>query len=230
MRLSVVIPAVNEAPWIERAISSALAAGCDEVIVADSGSTDDTCQLALQCGAHVVHGPRGRAVQQNCGARQATGDVLMFLHADNWLDPSAGQQVRECLRDPAMLGGAFEQRIEAAGVLYRLLEKGNAARVRWTGMAYGDQAIFLRRQVFEQLGDFPEVDLMEDVLLMRALCALAKPELLPGPVHVHPRRWQSHGVVRQTLRNWTLRCGERLGVSPARLANFYPSHDRDSSQ
>lgn len=226
MRISVVIPALNEALSIERAVKSAQDAGFDEVIVADGGSEDETPRLATSSGASVVHGTRGRAVQQNLGAQHATGDTLLFLHADNWLAPSAGQQVRDCLSDPQVLGGAFEQKIEAAGLMFRLLERGNAGRVRWQRMAYGDQAIFMRRETFKQLGGFPEVKLMEDLLLMRAFRKLSRPKLLPGPVHVHPRRWKQCGVVRQTLQNWSLILGERLGISPDRLAKFYPSHDR----
>lgn len=226
MRISVVIPAINEAASIERAVKSSREAGFDEVIVADGGSEDETPSIAARCGASVVHGARGRAVQQNLGAQHATGDVLLFLHADNWLAPEAGQQVRDCLGDSQVLGGAFQQRIEAEGFLYRLLERGNAARVRRRGMAYGDQAIFMRRETFDLLGSFSEVQIMEDLLLMRAFRKLASPKLLPGPLYVHPRRWQQRGVVLQTLRNWSLRCGEALGVSPDKLAKFYPSHDR----
>jgi len=226
MRISVVIPAVNEALWIERAVNCARKAEFDEIIVADGGSADETVAIARRCGARVVQGARGRAVQQNLGAQNATGEVLLFLHADNCLDLASGQQVRDCLSDPKLLGGAFEQHIEAPGLLYRLLERGNAARVRWSGLAYGDQAIFMRRKTFEQLGRFPEVGLMEDLRLMRAFRKLGKPVLLPGPLHVHPRRWQRRGVLFQTLCNWTLLCGEALGVAPDRLAKFYPSHDR----
>jgi len=226
MRISVVIPAINEALCIERSVESSREAGFDEIIVADGGSQDETPSLAIRCGASVVHGARGRAVQQNLGAQHATGDVLLFLHADNWLAPEAGQQVRDCLSDSQVLGGAFQQRIEAEGFLYRVLERGNAARVRHRGMAYGDQSIFMRRETFDRLGRFPEVPIMEDLLLMRAFRKLASPKLLPGPLYVHPRRWQQRGVVLQTLRNWSLRCGEALGVSPNRLAKYYPLHDR----
>jgi len=226
MRISVVIPAINEALSIQRAIKSVQEAGFDEILVADGGSEDETPQIAVRCGASVVHGERGRAVQQNLGAQHVTGNVLLFLHADNWLAPEAGQQLRDCLSNPRVLGGAFEQQIEASGMLFRLLERGNAARVRLQNMAYGDQAIFMRRETFDQLGGFPEVQLMEDLLLMRAFRKFSKPSLLPGPVHVHPRRWQQRGLVQQTLKNWSLILGERFGVSPDRLARFYPSHDR----
>jgi rSAM/selenodomain-associated transferase 2 len=224
--ISVIIPALNEAACIARAIATAWATGVEEVIVVDGQSHDTTPEIANRHGAMVLSSPAGRAIQQNAGAMKARGDVLVFLHADNWLDPAAGRQIRACLCNPKVLGGAFQQRIEAPGHLYRLLEQGNAARVRWWGMAYGDQAIFMRRDTFEYLNRFPPVKLMEDVLLMRSFRQLARPMLLPGPVHVHPRRWQQHGVIHQTLRNWSLRLAHAAGFSPDRLARFYPAHQK----
>jgi len=150
--------------------------------------------------------------------------VLLFLHADNWLERNAIAQIRSALRDPSVLGGAFRQHIDAPGHCYRLLEWGNAARVRWRGLPYGDQGIFLRRTVFEQLGGFPQIELMEDLYLMRRLRRLARPVLLPGPLHVSARRWRRHGLIRQTLRNWALLTAERCGVSPDQLARYYPPH------
>ena len=128
------------------------------------------------------------------------------------------------LHKRAVLGGAFCQQIEAVSRLYRLIERGNALRVRLRGLAYGDQAIFMRREVFQGLGGFPDVQLMEDVLLMRQFRQLAWPALLPGPVHVHPRRWQRRGIIRQTVCNWSLLAAQSLGVDPNRLAKFYPPH------
>lgn len=225
MRISVVIPAINEAECIERAVMSCWNAGFDEIIVADGGSKDDTPRLATKAGASVVYGPRGRAIQQNLGAQHATGEVLLFLHADNWLAPEAGHQIRGSLGQSSILAGAFQQRIESTRPLFRLLERGNAARARFRGMAYGDQAIFMRRETFDQLGGFPVVGLMEDLLLMREFRKLGQLELLPGPVYVHPRRWEKRGIIGQTLRNWILICAEKIGVSPNRLARFYPAHD-----
>ncbi|MCH7752014.1 MAG: TIGR04283 family arsenosugar biosynthesis glycosyltransferase [Planctomycetes bacterium] len=229
MRISVIIPAVDEEALIERAVTSSWEAGVDEVLVVDGDSRDQTAQRARRHDAQVISGPLGRALQQNLGAQHATGDVLLFLHADNWLDPRVGSQLRDCLQDASVLGGAFRQQIDAAGRLYRWLERGNAARVRWRGLAYGDQAIFMRREVFDELGGFPTVKLMEDLLLMRAFRKLTRPVLLPGPVHVDPRRWQRRGVVRQTLCNWALLSARAVGVSPDRLARFYPLHDRPSA-
>jgi rSAM/selenodomain-associated transferase 2 len=167
----------------------------------------------------------GRALQQNLGAQQAAGEVLLFLHADTWLDPAGIDQLEQALLDPRLVGGAFQQHIEAAGGAYRLLEWGNALRVRRWGMAYGDQGIFVRRDSFERLGGFPNVKLMEDWLFLRKLRRTGRIVLLPGPLHISPRRWQKHGIVRQTLRNWCLVTAARLGVSPNRLARFYRRHD-----
>lgn len=222
MRISAIIPALNEATLIKRAVESCWAAACNEVLVVDGGSVDKTISSAEAAKACVIVAPRGRASQQNLGARKASGDVLLFLHADNWLSTDVGRQVREALEDPKVEGGAFRQAIDAPGLAYRLLERGNSTRVRWTGLAYGDQSIFLRRSAFDRLGGFPDVKLMEDLLLMREFRKLSWPMLLPGPVHVNARRWQQQGVVRQTLSNCLLLAAERVGVSPTRLAKFYP--------
>jgi rSAM/selenodomain-associated transferase 2 len=224
LRISVIIPALNEALNIVHAVERAAALGPHEILVADGGSDDGTPQAARQAGAVVVESARGRARQQNAAARQATGDVLLFLHADSWLAPAGATQLSHAWRDPRVLGGAFRHRIEAAGILYRLIERGDSFRARWFQLPYGDQGIFLRREAFFQLGGFPDVPLMEDVLLMRRLRKASRVVLLPGPVYTSARRWERHGVVRQTLRNWSILTAERLGVSLDRLARFYAPH------
>ena len=146
---------------------------------------------------------RGRGYQLNAGARSASGDVLLFLHADCWLEPDAKSQIEAALSDPKIVGGAFRQRITHNRTIFRWLEWGNAARVRWRKLPYGDQGIFLRRETFEALGGFAEVRLMEDVLLMQELRRRrGMIKLLPGPLHVDPRRWLAQGVVRQTLKTF----------------------------
>ena len=224
-RISIVIPALNEAVKIGAAVRHALDAQPHEVIVVDGGSSDDTAALAKQAGAFLLRSEPGRAMQQNCGARHATGDVLLFLHADTWLPPEALRQMERALSDAAIGCGAFRQRIEAEGFLYRLLERGNARRVTRRGMAYGDQGIFIRRALFDELGGFPQVGLMEDVLLSKRMRRHVWPVLLPGPLHVSARRWREHGVIRQTARNWLLLAAAWCGVSPDRLARFYARHD-----
>jgi rSAM/selenodomain-associated transferase 2 len=225
VRLSVIIPALNEAEKIARAVDSARQAGAAEVLVADGGSTDETPSRAIAAGARVISAPRGRAIQQNTAAREAAGDVLLFLHADNALPKTAAEELASALQNPRTLHGAFRQRIEAAGFAYRWLEIGNAARVRWLGIPYGDQAIFIRRNVFEDLGGFPQVPLMEDLILMQRLRRRAWPLLLPGRVLVSPRRWQQQGIIRQTLRNWWLTAKYSCGVPPEQLAQQYKRHD-----
>ena len=222
MRLSIVIPTLNEAAHIEHNINRSLALSPVEVIVADAASRDGTADLARSAGATVVSCPPGRGGQLNAGARLATGDVLLFLHADCWLEPAAAGQIDAALSDQQVVAGAFRQQIEHPRIVFRWLEWGNAARVRWRKLPYGDQGIFLRRETFQALGGFAEVRLMEDVLLMRELRRRrSRIELLPGPLHVDPRRWLANGVVRQTVKNWTLLVGLKLGLSPDRLAEFY---------
>ncbi len=223
-QISLIIPALNEAAGIAAAVRRAWECGPQEVLVVDGDSSDDTATLAQQAGAAVVTSPRGRGVQQNAGAARAKGAILLFVHADTWLDPSSCWQIEAAMQNPRTLCGAFEQQIEAEGRRYRLLERGNAWRARRLGLPYGDQALFLRRAVFAEIGGFPEVALMEDWLLMRRLRRIAWPVLLPGPLHLSARRWQRHGVVRQTLRNWSLLAAASVGVSPNRLARYYPPH------
>lgn len=226
MRISVVIPVINEAPIVGQAIERAWQAGADEVLVVDGGSNDGTVEIAGQSRCQFLQSETGRSPQQNAGASSATGDVLLFLHVDNWLEPGSVDQIRQALDDPKAQCGAFQQHIAARGPCYRVLEWGNALRVRWRGLAYGDQGIFVRRELFEQLGRFPDAPLMEDLIFMRQARRATWPILLTGPLHVNPRRWQQHGVIRQTIRNWLLITAYLLGVSPTRLSQFYQRHDK----
>ncbi|QDS89256.1 Poly-beta-1,6-N-acetyl-D-glucosamine synthase [Rosistilla ulvae] len=221
--ISVIIPALNEAANIERCVLSATAAG--EVIVVDGGSDDATTQIAEAAGAKVLTSQAGRAAQQNAGAKVAAGRTLLFLHADNHLAPAAIQQVCDAMsKYPERWGGALGQRIEAAGFGFRLLEYGNAWRVRWRGLPFGDQAIFVRRDRFNEVGGFPDEPIMEDLILSQRLRRIARPLLLSGPVYVDPRRWQHKGVLRQTFRNFGLQIAFALGVSPQRLRSYYANH------
>jgi rSAM/selenodomain-associated transferase 2 len=219
--VSIVIPALNEAALIGRCVTSALATGPHEVIVVDGGSSDDTASLARAAGATVLASALGRALQQNFGARAASGDALLFLHADTRLAVDGLSQIEAALTDARVACGAFRQAIEAEGWLYRLLERGNSRRAARRGLPYGDQGIFVRRALFDEVGGFPELRLMEDVFLLKQLRKRTWPVLLPGPLYVSARRWQRRGVLRQTARNWTLLAAARLGVHPDRLAQFY---------
>ncbi len=222
MRISIIIPTLNEANNIQGLIEQTRSLGSCEIIVVDGNSTDDT--LARAAGAdQVLTSVAGRAKQQNLGASSSTGDVLLFLHADCRLPETSLVSILEVMSDPGVIGGCFQQRIDAKGWRYRIIERGNAARVRWLGMAYGDQAIFVRKPVFESVGHFPDLRLMEDVFLMKRLTKIGRFVLLPDRLTVSARRWQKHGIVRQTLRNWTLLTLAFCGVSPDRLARYYPN-------
>lgn len=222
MRISIIIPTLNEAERIADVVAKARALGEEsDIIVVDGGSNDGTLDLADAADVTLTT-ERGRAIQQNAGAAAATGDVLLFLHADCWLESGSLSSVRSVLEDERVVGGCFRQAIDARGMRFRLLEFGNALRVKTCKWAYGDQGIFVRRDVFEQAGGFPEVALMEDLLLMKRLKRVGRIALLDQRIHVSARRWQSQGVVRQTLRNWSLIALAHCGVSPNRLAGLYP--------
>ena len=226
VKVSILIPVLNEAAHVADAVQRAWESGADEVIVADGGSTDATLEIACGLRCELVETNSGRAMQQNAAARKARGDVLLFLHADTFLEADAISQITAALaRDKAAWGGAFRQRIEAPGVAYRLLERANALRVRRLRLPYGDQGLFVRREVFFTAGEFPKVKLLEDLLLAKTLRRRGPPLLLPGPLHVSARRWQKHGLVRQTLRNWSILLAHACGASPDSLATWYRRHD-----
>ena len=231
MAVSVVIPALNEAQRIRRAVTSAWQAGAAEVFVVDGGSSDRTAQTARDCGALVLQSDPGRAMQQNCGARAASSDVVLFQHADCWVDPQAIVQIQQAWqRHPDRFVGAFRQKIASKGLKYRFLEAGNLWRARICGIPYGDQGIFIDRAFLIELEYFPNVPIMEDLLLMKRVRWRVWPTILPGPLHVDPRRWKKSGVCRQTATNLLLLTANQLGISPHRLAQFYPCHeDSDES-
>ncbi len=226
MRLSVIIPALHEEATIGAAIESAWQAGAAEVIVADGGSQDGTCRASIQAGACVVSSPAGRGIQQRLGAESATGDILLFLHADSRLSPAVGEQLSELYFTGAACWGCFRQSIEAKGLKYRLLELGNRQRTWWSGLAYGDQAIFVTHDLYKKCGRFEPLPLMEDVVLSRSLMRYQRPTILRGPVQISARRWSKNGVVRQTLTNWGILCRYYLGVKPEELAKLYRRHDK----
>ncbi|HEX6158401.1 MAG TPA: TIGR04283 family arsenosugar biosynthesis glycosyltransferase [Burkholderiales bacterium] len=214
-RLSVVVPALNEACAIRAALEALapLRARGHEVIVVDGGSSDGTAELAAGWCDRVLTAPRGRALQMNAGARAARGDVLLFLHADTRLPPRADELVLDC---PAW--GRFDVRIEGRHRLLKVVAWAMNLRSRLTGIATGDQAIFVRRELFP---GFPEIALMEDLALCRMLKRIDSPSCLRERVVTSGRRWEARGVLRTIVLMWRLRLLYFLGASPDALARKY---------
>ncbi|HEV3258214.1 MAG TPA: TIGR04283 family arsenosugar biosynthesis glycosyltransferase [Gemmataceae bacterium] len=222
MSVSVIIPTLNEEGCVAQTLRLLRQQGPREIIVVDGGSNDATCRMAA--GADILlHSLRGRALQMNLGAAHACGEVLLFLHADCSLQPGALAEAQRCLRLHGVAGGCFRMTVRARGPLYRLIDACASARVRLTGLAYGDQGLFVRRNVFEHLGGFPRLFLMEDLFFSRRLRRHGRVVVAPRRIFVSPRRWQRAGLVRQTLRNWGLTTLAACGVDPNRLARFYPA-------
>jgi len=221
MSVSVIIPTLNEASCLTGTLVSLRENGPHEIIVVDGGSQDATCQLA-QAADLLLHSSPSRARQMNLGAAHATGDVLVFLHADCQFETGALESAEKCLRDTSIVAGCFRMQVDAPGVLYRWMDAWASARVRVSGLIYGDQGLFLRREDFQRLGGFPNIRLMEDLFFTRALKNEGRIVLLPKRIYVSARRWKKAGVIRQTLRNWTLTTLAAGGIHPDRLAAFYP--------
>lgn len=224
-KIAVVIPAINEQTNVGEAVQSAIRGGADEVIIADGGSTDETATMARAAGAKVISSRPGRGAQMNAAARESTAEVLLFLHADNRLPTDFAQQIQSAVADPRIQAGVFRQRIEGASPLFRLLAWGNEQRVRWKNLAYGDQAIWVRRTIFEELGGFPEVPLMEDYIFSERLRQQYRFVILPGPLTVSSRRWQQRGIIGQTLLNWRIIAAYKQGKSLDELSLLYRRHD-----
>ncbi len=219
LRLSVVIPTLNEAAAIVRAVRGAFAAGADEVVVADGGSHDRTVELARSAGATVVTGSRGRGPQQNAGAAATHGEVLCFLHADVRLPVCAGEEIRRALEDIRVVGGNF--RVVFGTSAHGRILAAFYHVIRQLGLYYGDSTIFCRREAFEAVGGFPPHPIMEDVALARRLTRRGRMAYVPGPVRASPRRWE-HGGIAQAWASWiVIQSLYFAHVPPARLARLY---------
>jgi len=220
MRVSVVIPTIEERGQVGRAIDSALAGGAAEVVVADGASNDATEEIAVRAGAIVVQAPRGRARQLNAGAARATGDVLLFLHADTTLPPGAARLVRQALGTPGVVAGAFTYRSDGVGALGRLLTTGGRVRCRLSGHPYGDQALFLRRRTFRALGGFPDLPVMEDWELVARLRRLGRVLVLPEEAVTSSGSFDDHGLLWAGAINVAVIVGYQLGIDPGLLASW----------
>ena len=221
MKLSVIVPVLDEAGGIVAALAALapLRARGAEVVVADGGSRDTTVALAAPLADAIVTAPRGRGSQMNAGAAVATGDVLVFLHADTRLPADADTLIRDGLERTGRVWGRFDVRIAGTHPLLRVIAAMMNLRSRLTGIATGDQAIFVARAAFG--AGFPDIALMEDIAISRRLKRVGPPLCIAGPVVTSGRRWERHGVVRTIVLMWSLRLAYWLGASPDWLARRY---------
>ena len=218
-RLTLVVPALNEAAGIERCLGAAapLRARGHEVVVVDGGSTDGTPRLAAPLADRVIAAPRGRAAQMNAGAAAARGDALVFLHADTLLPEGADRAVLAALTRRAW--GRFDVRLDSPRAALGVVSFFMNWRSRLTGIATGDQAIFVRRADFP---GFPDIALMEDVALSKTMKRVSPPACLRQRVVSSARRWERDGVARTVLLMWRLRLAYWRGADPGELAHRYP--------
>ncbi len=221
MELSIIVPVLDE----ERLLAETLRRARDgthlELIVVDGGSTDATVAVARAQGARVLASEPGRARQMNAGAAAASGEALLFLHADTLLPRDFAATIAEALRDPRVIGGRFDVDLVPSSPLLRLVATLMNLRSRWSRIATGDQAIFVRRPVFERIGGFTVMPLMEDIEFSRRLKRTGRVACLRQRVETSSRRWHERGPLRTILLMWRLRFLYWAGFAPERLRRSY---------
>lgn len=223
MKISVIIPVLNEEENIAASIRSVLSEPGIDVVVSDGGSSDATVKVAASFpGVKIVKTSRpSRGLQMDEGVLSAKGDVFLFLHADAVLPPNWTEAIRKCLNDKTAVAGAFTLAIASKGISFRIIEFFSSLRCRLFSLPYGDQAIFVRKEAFFKAGGFMGLPLMEDVNIIGRLKTLGKVCILKETVSVSPRRWIKKGRVRNTFKNWFVFALYLAGVSPDKLYRYY---------
>ena len=219
--ISVIIPTLNEELTLEKSLISARNSRDVEIIVSDGGSLDKTVAIAKRLADKVISSPAGRGMQLNRGADASSGDILLFLHADSILPEGWDDLVRETLNDARISGGAFSFALSRGSLPFSFISFMANFRSRFFKLPYGDQAIFVRREIFEKLGGFREILIMEDLELVKSIGRCGTVKILNLPVITSSRRWDKEGWIKTILRNQLLLFLYHLGVSPERLYRFY---------
>lgn len=222
MKISIIIPVLNEEQSLSEALSrlQSIRQSGHELIIVDGGSHDHSLAIAQDKADSVIVSSAGRALQMNVGAAVATGDIYLFLHADTEL-PEITARLISSLRQRKNLWGRFDIRLSASKTIFRLIEYLVNLRSRLTSIATGDQAIFVERELFNKVGGFPEIALMEDVAFCKLLKKISRPVCLKQKVITSSRRWEQNGVVKTVLLMWKLRLYYFFGVSPEKLSQLY---------
>jgi rSAM/selenodomain-associated transferase 2 len=221
-KLSVVVPMLNEAATIASTLDALRRGASDaEIVVVDGGSIDASVAIARPLCDTLIDATRGRALQMNAGARASQGDALAFVHADTIVPSTFAADIASALSDPTVVGGRFDVKLDTTALPYRVIGAMISIRSRISRTGTGDQAIFVRRDVFDRLGGFPEFELCEDLEFSRRLKRAGRIACLRTRVTTSARRWSQDGVVRTVVRMWMIRAMYLMGVPPARLKRMY---------
>ena len=213
---------LNEAATIASTLDALRRGALDaEIVVVDGGSTDASVAIARPLCDTLIDATRGRALQMNAGARASQGDALAFVHADTIVPSTFAADIASALSDPTVVGGRFDVKLDTTALPYRVIGAMISIRSRISRTGTGDQAIFVRRDVFDRLGGFPELELCEDLEFSRRLKRAGRIACLRTRVTTSARRWNRDGVVRTVVRMWLIRAMYLLGVPPARLKRMY---------
>lgn len=226
MIISIIIPVLNEATLIADTLLSLqpLRAAGHELIVVDGGSTDASVILSQPLADQVISSPRSRSQQMNGGAKSANGEILLFLHADTFLTNGADRMIIQGMNGKKKVWGRFDVKLAGKHPLLRIIELLMNLRSRLSGIATGDQGIFVRRELFERVGGFPDIDLMEDIALSKILKKYDLPLCLWQRVITSSRHWEKKGILQTVLLMWFLRFAYFYKVDPRQLAKlYYPS-------
>jgi len=223
--VSVIVPTLNERARVAATLSALqdIRRSGHEVLVVDGGSSDDTRDRARPWVDRVLRSPKGRALQLNAGARESRGDTLLFLHADTWIPPDALAAFLEEFPEGGRLWGWFDVSLSGRRFVFRVVENLMNLRSRLSRITTGDHAIFVQRGIFEKVGGYPEIPLMEDIALSRLLKREGRPLCLDRRVVTSSRRWEEQGILRTIVLMWRLRLAYALGADPGSLAASYYS-------
>lgn len=219
--ISIIIPTLNEAQVLGKTLARLQENNTCEVIVVDGGSSDTTVVLAQKAGCRIISSPKGRSRQMNLGAAEATGEILLFLHADTLLPDNFSKLILDAISHPGFVAGAFSLAIESSARSLAVIAWLANLRSRLLHLPYGDQALFTTRKMFSAIGGFPEIEIMEDFVFLRKMKKEGQIVILPECATTSARRWENLGIVRTTLINQLIVCGYSLGVPPVILARWY---------
>jgi rSAM/selenodomain-associated transferase 2 len=221
LKVSIIVPTLNEAQGLNETLTQIQQLCPHELIVSDGGSDDNTLKIAKNFTEHVLKGPAGRALQMNAGAQIATGDIFLFLHADSRIEPASYEKMLLSLKNLKKIGGAFSLCIESDKWSLRLITRFANLRSKYLGMAYGDQAFFVRNPIFQQMNGFYEFPICEDLDFFKRLRKLGPVILLKEKALTSPRRWMKEGIWFATLRNILIAALFQFGFPPSILTKWY---------